>query len=361
MSFFLYFIFFLFSFGQLGRITLFERQINFYIYEIFLLFFIFALFLKFKFKPIIYFFKNEKKFFLLPLFLFISYLINFYRFNYFQNLIAFLYLLRITFYLLYFLYIFYWTKEEKKNKKIIANSLKIFYFLTIITTITQYFLYPNLRNLMYLGWDPHLERAFGVFFDTSIAGAVFGLIFFNEKNIFLKIIFALFLILTYSRAIILSFFIALFYVFFSNKKSFFIFLTILLLMIGFLILIPKPEGEGAKLTRTYTIVSRVKDYQEAINLFFKKPVFGFGYNHLRYVRGIENSNAGSNFSSSYLTILATSGIIGLLGFIAFIKIIWKKYEVKRTLLIFIFIASFFDNIFLHPFVLFLFFSSLFDR
>ncbi|GAB4219283.1 MAG: hypothetical protein Fur009_4650 [Candidatus Microgenomates bacterium] len=214
---------------------------------------------------------------------------------------------------------------------------------------------------MYLGWDPHLMRTFGVFFDTSIAAIVYGLVFFITESLIIKFIFLIFLILSFSRSVILSFIFALGYSIYKEKKSALSLMLIVFFIIVSLILTPKPFGEGAKLTRTFTIISRINDYKEGLNLFFKRPFFGWGYNRLRYVRDIIDSNAASNFSSSYLTVLAASGISGLSGLLVLIYFFWKKFHDKRVIFIFIGLASFFDNIFLHPFILFLIFSSLFDK
>lgn len=363
MNYFLYFIFFLFSFGQLGRITFYNRQINFYIYELFLLIYLLILFFKHKFFPLKLVYKKYKQFYIFFAVLLLSLINEFWKYSLFQNLVGFLYFFRLLFYGLTGAYIFYESKKNKDFKKVIKIGINIITIITIITTITQYFLYPDLRNLMYLGWDPHLKRTFGVFFDTSIASVVYGIIFFSVNNIFIKLIYLIFLLLSYSRSVILSFFIALFFYFFQQKKSFFIFLLILIIFLFSLILIPKPAGEGGKLTRTYTINSRINDYKEAINLFFKKPILGWGYNRLRYVRNINQSNAGANFSSSYITILSASGMIGLISLIGLTRLIRfiRLIEKKKSILILILIASFFDNIFLHPFILFLLIFTLFDK
>ena len=46
--------------------------------------------------------------------------------------------------------------------------------------ILQYLLYPNLRNLSYLGWDPHYYRLFSTFLDPNFAGLLSFLRFFLE-------------------------------------------------------------------------------------------------------------------------------------------------------------------------------------
>jgi O-antigen ligase len=241
---------------------------------------------------------------------------------------------------------------------IIKKSLTVFSVITIFSTIVQYFLYPDLRNLYYQGWDPHLYRAFGLFFDTAIAAAIFGLLFFASQNLIIKLIFLVFLVFSFSRGGYLSFIVGLVYLMIKNnqlKKL----LLVLLFFILLVILSPKPFGEGVNLKRAFTINARIEDYETAFNYFLKKPVFGFGYNRIRFIKGEDiSSHAASSFSSSYLNILVTSGIIGLIGFIYFIYELWKENKKNRAVILFIFIFSFFDNIFLHPFIIFLFFTRL---
>ncbi len=362
MKFLLYISFFLFSFGQLLRVSLFEKQVNFYLYEISLALFSLVFYItnieKIKligkkicqqFKPVLFF-----------LFvLLISLFIEIRQFNKFQNLIGFFYFLRLILYFSYFFSLYFWLKN-KNNLAVIKNSLKIFVYLTVISTLIQYFLYPNLRNLMYLGWDPHWQRTFGVFFDTVIAGSIYGLVFFLNNNLFIKLIYLLFLIFSYSRNIYLGFFLAIFYLLFFNKKYFLI-LSQILIFVFILIFIPRPLGEGGKLLRVYTIKARLDDYKKAINFFSKKPVFGYGYNRIRYIKNEFYSNAGAGFSSSYLTILIAAGLLGLIGYLNLLYFFWKKFKKSRIILLFLIFVSLFDNVFFHPFILFLFFTSLFDR
>lgn len=358
-----------FSLGQLGRITFFDRQINFYFYEIFIILFIFILFLKHKFYPIKDYWKSSKVFFIFLGILFFSLINSFWKYSILINVVGFLYWLRLVIYGLYGIYLSYELKKKPNFKKVIHQGIKIIVFFTIITTTVQYFLYPDLRNLLYLGWDPHLGRTFGVFFDTSIAAAVYGLIFLYSQNKIIKFIYLIFLVFSFSRSAYLGFIIIL--IFSMIKKNYQFkqfalkdFLSIILVIFSFIflaIVAPKPLGEGAKLTRTYTIISRIKDYQEGFSLFIKKPFFGYGFNRLKYIRNFFYSNAGSSFSSSYLTIMVSSGLFGFIFLIKVIEYLWKKYERNRQLLIFIGIISFFDNIFLHPFIIFLLISLLFDR
>ncbi|PIR80121.1 MAG: hypothetical protein COU25_01745 [Candidatus Levybacteria bacterium CG10_big_fil_rev_8_21_14_0_10_35_13] len=362
---FYFFLFFLFSLGQIGRISIMEYQINFYLYEILLFVFIAFLFSKFRFKPFLN--KKIKWLYYFPLSLILSFLVTFYQYNQIENLTAFLYLIRTSFYLISIIYLYYYANKQKDLEEYIKPGLIFFTLITLLTSFIQYFLYPNLRNLSYLGWDPHLFRIFGVFLDTSIASAIYGLILLfliiNYKkftfSVFSKIIliisFVTLGLLTYSRGFYLSILTTLFFYFLISKKLKFI--VVVLAMFTFaLLILPKPFGEGVNLLRTYSIESRAKDYEEGLLIWKKNPVFGIGYNHLKSIRESNlslPSHSASAYQSSFLTILVTSGVIGLIALAFALKNLWDINPNIKFYLMFLIVFSFMDNILLHPFILFL--------
>ncbi|MEX1052384.1 MAG: O-antigen ligase family protein, partial [Patescibacteria group bacterium] len=280
---------------------------------------------------------------------------------------AFLYLLRTSFYFISIIYLHYYAKAQKDLDEYIKPGLMLFTVVTLLTSFIQYFLYPNLRNLTYLGWDPHLFRIFGVFLDTSIASAIFGLILLfliiNYKKFtfsvfsrtILIITFVTLGLLTYSRGFYLSILTTLFFYFLLSKKLKFIIVVLAVFTFALLIL-PKPFGEGVNLLRTYSIESRAKDYEEGLAVWKKSPLFGIGYNHLKSIREISRnlpSHSVSAYQSSFLTILVTSGIIGLISFGLALKGLWYINPSAKFYLMFLIVFSFMDNILLHPFILFL--------
>ena len=369
---FYYFLFFLFSLGQIGRLSFLNQQINIYLYEILLFGFFIYLFNKYKTKPFIQ--KNNKWLYFFPLSLFLSFLLTFNQYSVGQNLIALLYLFRISFYFVLLIYLRYYSLKQKDINEYIKPGLLLFFIFTLITSFAQYFLYPNLRNLSYLGWDPHLFRIFGVFFDTSISSAIFGMIIIyviREFNNFsfskmsrwlLLITFSVLGILTYSRGYYISIIITLIYYLIKNKKIKYL-LFILLLFITSLVIIPKPFGEGGNLLRIYSIASRLKQNQEGIGLWFKSPVFGIGYNQLKSIRQNQTeipTHSASAYPSSFVTILATSGVIGLFFFIMALSSIWNYSSYSKYYVLFLSIFSLMDNIILHPFILFLLLFFVYD-
>lgn len=366
----------LFSLGQVGRISLFNYKINFYLYEIFLFFVFLFLFYRLKTIPIKETFKIFKKFFLFLGFLLFSYLINLFQFSLWQNFIAFLYLLRLFLYIVFFVYFIYWVKNNKLFLKDLHNGIIIFSILTIIISFIQYFLYPDLRNLRYLGWDEHLYRMFGVFFDTSIAATIYSLLFLfyflnKKENNYIRIIFMpLFLIclcLTFSRSGTFSLFLVLF-IYFLNHKKLSEFLLIFIFIIFIFLISPKPFGEGVNLLRTFSINSRINDYKKAVIFWKKFPFLGIGYNRIGFFKASSNEidHSRFSFSSSYLVLLVTAGLCGLIFFFASLIDFYKILFYGKEIMFLVLVNSFFDNIFFHPFIIFLsclivvYFNSLSD-
>jgi hypothetical protein len=148
---------------------------------------------------------------LFPVVLLFSFLINWSA----ASLPAGLYLIRTLMYLCLALICRF---EAKLNR--LFSWILIF---ILITGLIQYFLYPNLRNLLYLGYDPHTGRLFGLFLDPNVLGlvCVWSCFWFSTKQSslpqqvnWLSAVLALVcLILTFSRISYLVFLISVFFYF----------------------------------------------------------------------------------------------------------------------------------------------------
>lgn len=367
-KFFIFAVLVFFLLGQIGRISLLGQQINIYLYEPVLLLYTVYLFYCFGIAP--FKLRLAKMGGVLLGVLGASLLFSLGLFTRFDNLIALLYLLRLTMYITFFLYFYYAASIDKKLKSHIQNSLITFGITTIVVSLVQYFLYPDLRNLFYLGWDPHLFRVFGLFFDTFLSGAIYGLMalffyFSNEgflKNKYLKWsffgIYFSFVFLTYSRSLYGAFLVVALFILARRSMRIAVLFTVLFIVV--LVVLPKPFGEGVNLFRTYSLVSRAKDYKDAVELWSKRPVLGYGYNTIRALK-LKNglldkktadiSHSGASFHSSFLIILVTGGIIGLIAYVSFLVTIARTSFVGGVVVVFVSLLSVSDNVFLHPFIL----------
>jgi len=352
----------LFSLGQLGRLSFNNNQINLYAYEIILPIILITLIYKYKFIAFREAFKKNKILFYFFGLLIIGYLFGIFNYNLNENLVSFLYLFRLTFYFIFFVYISFYIKSKALYKKLLTRSFYLFILIALITSVIQYFFYNDLRNLIYLGWDPHYNRLFGVFFDTSIASSLLGLILiflYKQKKYFIALLAFICMILTYSRSSYLALVIVFIFDLLS-QKNYRIKLSIFLLAIAIFLLAPKNFGVGVGLTRTFSISSRINDYKNALKIWNQYPVFGVGYNRIQYVKEKLNLlnkyekyplHSAASFSSSYLIILVSTGIIGLfLAILAQFKLVLINKKIFPYIL-FITLMSFTDNILLHPFIL----------
>lgn len=379
LNIFFYITFFAFSFGQLGRISFLQQRVNGYWYEVSLGICMLIFLLRYGVKPIVRYFKPMAMLLIFAAYMTLSTGISLFYYSSFDNMVAVLYLVRLLMYIVYFVYAAYHMAESPPIKKLFVNGFWNILFIAIVTGVLQYFFFPDLAKLYNEGWDPHLYRLFGLFFDPSVAGAVFGMLFLfvlmsqhkMTENIWMKalliaILFVL-ILFTFSRGTYIGLFAALF-ILALRKKA-------LYLLAGFagiftmgLLLLPKPMGEGVNLLRTSTIDARAVDYREGIDVWKNtNPAIGIGYDHIRAVKktaaelsanGTTYSHAGSAFHSSFLTILVTGGLIGFLLFVMGLVELAQINAYSLYAVIFLSVMSLFDNILLHPFVLFLLFSTL---
>jgi O-antigen ligase len=284
-----------------------------------------------------------------------------------ERFISFLYLIRALLYTGVGL-----TVVQLTKKSLIHPSSVISYLITAGVVVAffgwlQYFLYDDLRNLYYLGWDPHYKRIFSFYFDPNYFGLLLVLTFLallsRMKNKFKDIFLALFLFITiaftYSRSTYVSL-IGSTILFSILKKKMAIAGSILVLLILAIFALPRPSGEGVRLERVFSITERIESYKLATRMFFDHPILGIGFNAVRYAKkvygytgeNLEESHSGAGFDSSLLFVLATTGIIGT-G--AFLMVLWKLLEKRSRLfvvsLIAILIHSFFLNSLFYPWVM----------
>lgn len=298
-----------------------------------------------------------------PIFLFFiagffSLVINLFNFNLSQIMVSSLYLLRwISYSFIYFSII----QSSKKTKKKISNLLFVSGLVVLFFGFIQYVFYQDLKNLFYLGWDEHLYRLFGGFFDPNFAGiflslfAVYVLGFLlKEKRFNVKIFYSfvilfslLAIVLTYSRTALLTLAVCvLTFLFLSKKiKLFFVFFFSL---VFFIAISPKAfQTEGTNLFRTASSYQRLESMNNAIEIFKKNPVLGVGFNTYRYSQNKygyltdikwEISHSGAGVENSYLFILATTGILGALVYINLLRKIFisarkTKDDIGKNVLI----------------------------
>lgn len=364
-----YFTAMLFSLGQLGRISFQNQLLNGYWYEIGMGVMLIILFGKYGLRPLKHIVHTQKLIVVFLAYIGISFLLSTMYYSMTENFIAFLYLSRVYFYNMFSLYLWYHDTHEKQWKYVLLNALMGIVVVTIITSVIQYWLFPNLRIFFYDGWDPHHFRMVGLYFDPPITAAIYGLSLLwllcdkkiQQHSVWLRygvsMLLVVCLFLSYSRGAYIAALATLFF-FLTKTKYAKYFIAIVIMFMGVLFLLPRPSGESVNLLRTSTIGTRYADYGEGIQIWQKNPILGIGYNHIRFEKEQKNtllesySHSGASFHSSFLIILVTSGIVGLVLFAGVLWQVGKTSFFAQLACLYVGVLSLTDNVLLHPFILF---------
>lgn len=291
----------------------------------------------------------------------LSFLVNVKNLNMQESIVSFSYILR------WFIYAGIYFTFSNLEKKRVSKLLTMGGLLIVLGGFIQYFLYPDLRNLYYLGWDEHLYRMFTfTFFDPNFAGIFFVLYFLFILNKVIKtpkkmsmVILALTLIaiiLTFSRSSYIAlFFGSTVYLFLEKeiKKTLAIISFIsLFLILTSVIFYFSPKSEGTNLIRIASGEARIESMKNAILIFKDNPIFGVGFNSYRYAQKkygfIDESkmqvHSGAGTDNSFLFVLGTSGII---GFFAFLYLLLKIFNIKSPLIFSSVLAVILDSLFIN--------------
>ncbi len=312
-----------------------------------------------------------------------------------ERIISGLYIVRLIAYFSIYLTARYLTDSStiggiRASRAQLATPEVILSLLSIIGLILaglgwlQYFLYPDLRNLYYLGWDPHFARIFSTYLDPNYFGLMmvltFILLFEFIENYYLKasrlsrryvgiarriislsltaFIF-LTLMFTYSRSSFLAFFAAIVYLSIKVKRIKIIMVIIIILALS-MILLPRPGGAGVRLERVFSIETRIENWQQAFKIFADHPILGIGFNTVRYAKNLYNfgqdnlseSHAGAGFDNSFLFVASTTGFLGLATYLLFLRQVFRRGNLLvRMSLIAVIIHSFFLNSLFFPWVM----------
>ena len=233
----------------------------------------------------------------------------------------------------------------------VAKLRRLLIFLGLSVTLIglyQYAYFPDIRHLTVLEWDPHYYRVVGTWLDPGFTGLllVFSLIYLSTTPFLPRLgrLLAwaagyLGLALTYSRSSYLAFLLAFAYLSWQ-KRSASLFIAIISLFALTLYLLPRPGGEGVNLQRTNSILARVINWRQSLVIFYRHPILGVGFNTYRAAQlhyGLLSSSnwqanhAGAGADSSLLFVAATTGIIGLVAYLRYWRVLFNFAQASPTI------------------------------
>ncbi len=230
--------------------------------------------------------------------------------------------------------------------KKILKTISISSLLIALGGFIQLGVYPNLTKLEEYGWDPHINRLVSTWLDPNFVGGFFafiiclliGLLLYSKtwrQRIVVTVTIATLgtaLFLTYSRSSYLAIAAGIITIGLLKSRKLLIIITCLF-FIG-LNFSPRAQERVNDLVHSMSSIIfntaenpdptarlRLQSWEQTLSLIMKRPLIGSGYNTLRYINYregfIENTqiHSASGSDSSLLTILATTGLLGLLPFL----------------------------------------------
>ncbi|MFZ5424855.1 MAG: O-antigen ligase family protein [Patescibacteria group bacterium] len=323
----------------------------------------------------------------------LSLMINFHRFEPSQILVAGFYLVRFILYCLAGVVLYNLLRTKYFNLVFVYKSLIGSCFFVVLLGFIQLLILPDFTVLdSSLGWDPHKFRLASTFFDPNFVGGyivfhvalVFHLLFnftkfrhltvFSKKTLLLfLLIFLLAIFLTFSRSAWL--FLAVVIFVFGMYKSKVLFLMSLLLAFSAYFAVPRVQTRLSGITDPADSASfRLISWQNTLTIAKDNLITGVGFNTFRYVQddygyfGVSSfgGNSGAGSDSSFLLVLATTGIFGFVIFLlSYLYPVYSQFfsfaETKPFFIsvsIGLFLQSQFINAFFYPQIMFLYFLTL---
>lgn len=225
------------------------------------------------------------------------------------------------------------------------------------TGLVQVVVYPYLRNLWYVGWDPHLNRVFSTLFDPNFSGILFVLTLVLGGSMHRTrlwwigmAITVVALLLTYSRSSYIAGMISII-VYFGMKRSGKVGVIALCLFLGAVILAPR-GSEGQNILRMASTTARLGSTIVGWQRFLSAPFVGTGFIHHTDETAVIARTNGVDMSLLY--IASSVGLIGLSVYL-FVLVGWMRivrgHPLAVSSLTAVMVHSLFTNSLLYPFVM----------
>lgn len=312
----------------------------------------------------------------------VSLALNLYSLTVSQSLTAAFYLIRWVLYLFSATVVYNMINLGQMTRKEFYYAALFSGLFIALAGFVQLAVLPDFTVLnASLGWDPHKNRLASTFFDPNFTGiflvitiSVFFEIYFSRDYklgfpgyILFLLIPAVALFLTFSRSSwgAVALVVMVLGVFRSKK------LLLLAFLLAFLayFAVPRVQTRISGVTDPADSAHfRLVSWSNALEIFEDHPLFGVGFNTFRFYQkeydffdpGGFGGNSGAGSDSSFLLVMATTGIIGSVVFLAGFfgslysaYILRKKSVLKLLVLIALLLDSQFINSLFYPQIMFM--------
>lgn len=341
MKFFLTSLIFLLSLGQLQRIQI-TNNIAFYLHDLLIVGFLVkeAFAGNLQIKKIIENAKKIKKIQKKIIFIFLITIITSWALAVLEGRFDFRAILYVARSICYVFFVFLLQKNSKSKSWL----WKIVSFNILLLGFIQYFFLPDLRFLIYEGFDDHFYRLTSTILDPAFTGLifVFNLNYYlwqKKKNYLIIGLFTLGLLLTYSRSSYFAFLLSSLLMFFFDKQNSkrIILITVFCFCLAIPFLPRRSGGDGVNLLRTLSTQKRINNDQEILQSLRGTQWF-FGQGLLIPAKNrlvADNIPSHSHFADNLLVFLISN--IGIIGTSALAILVFqsvnKDTEKNKTILL----------------------------
>jgi len=291
-----------------------------------------------------------------------------------EFMISLFYILRFFFYIL-----LGWVALSGAVKDFKENAPKIFEYSAIglaIFGLFQFIFLPDLATLTPEGWDPHFFRTASTFLDPNFLGAFLVLVLFPllknlhqanlKKEAWKPILIYIAILTTFSRSSYVMLLVTglTLAIFKKSKQLAVVSLALFLILIFFFHIYTTLVAKPRNIDRTQSASFRISTWRQGFDIFSKSPILGIGFNSYRFA--IEKYGLGSESfiqsrgatynDSSLLSVLATTGVVGLTVYVVWLIMLIKgglKSGSSRGMtysaaLLGLIATSFFNNTLFYP-------------
>lgn len=246
-----------------------------------------------------------------------------------ETLTSSLYLIRFAEYAL----LFYVVSDLAQSQTWVKRYLKFLLVITLALAalgFLQYIFIPDFSALAAQGgWDPHVQRLLSTWLDPNFMGGFFVFVlsfvisFYlysksKKEKVALLVCGAVLLaalLLTYSRSASFAFLIVLTLIGILKSRQALIFGLIILVLLTIFSERLQSRLAGAT-SLDVTARYRLSSWRNTLEIIRVHPFLGVGYNTFRYAQlaagtlGPQSSHSDFGSDSSFLTIMATTGVFG---------------------------------------------------
>ncbi|MFA6981840.1 MAG: O-antigen ligase family protein [Patescibacteria group bacterium] len=302
---------------------------------------------------------------------FVSLLVGSARLSETEVLVSAMYPIRFFAYLVLGIVVHNLMETKIFDTRFLKKAVFVGALLVSVLGFVQLVVLPDFTTLdSELGWDPHKNRLASAFFDPNFTGgflftSMFLILWLEKKFTPKLLVLLLAIFLTFSRSTWGALAAAVLLLGAVKYRK----LLLLSALLAFLayFAVPRVQTRISGITDPADSAAfRLISWGNVLTIARENPLFGVGFNSYRYAQiergfvgiGEYETHSGSGSDSSFLLVLATTGVIGFIPFV--VGYFWPLFSAMKrkdfffaSILVGLFLHTQFVNALFYPQIMFL--------